>query len=87
MSKFPIQCQVVIAIDGKLSRRSFDKAGGKSPLHRISAWGRQQRLALAQIAADAKSNAITAAPDQLEMLSPKGAIVTVDALSRQRPIN
>ncbi len=33
MTKFSIQCQGVIAIDGKVLRRSFDKASGKSPLH------------------------------------------------------
>jgi hypothetical protein len=37
MSKFSIQCQGVIAIDGKVLRRSFDKASGKSPLHMVSA--------------------------------------------------
>ena len=46
----------VIAIDGKVLRRSFDKASGKSPLHMVSAWGCDQRLVLAQVATDAKSN-------------------------------
>jgi hypothetical protein len=45
----------------------------------VSAWGSEQRLVLAQIAADAKSNEITAVPKLLEMLSLKGGIVTVDA--------
>jgi len=39
MSKFSIPCQGVIAIEGKVLRRSFDKASGKSPLHMVSAWG------------------------------------------------
>jgi hypothetical protein len=67
-------------------RRSFDKASGKSPLHMVSAWGCQQRLVLAQIATDVKSNEITAVPKLLEMLSLKGTIVTTDALNCQRPI-
>jgi len=50
----------VVAIDGKVLRRSFDRASGKSALHMVSAWGCEQRLVLAQVAADAKSNEITA---------------------------
>src|SRR5271155_2593588 len=86
MSKFSIPCQGVIAIDGKVLRRSFDKASGKSPLHMVSAWGCEQRLVLAQIATDAKSNEITAIPKLLEMLKLKGTIVTADALNCQRAI-
>ena len=68
------------------SRRSFDRASGKSALHMVSAWGCDQRLVLAQIATDEKSNEITAVPKLLEMLSLKGTIVTVDALNCQRDI-
>jgi hypothetical protein len=35
----------------------------------VSAWGCEQRLVLAQIATDAKSNEITAVPKLLEMLT------------------
>ena len=52
----------------------------------VSAWGCQQRLVLAQIATDVKSNEITAVPKLLKMLSLKGSIVTVDALNCQRAI-
>jgi len=86
MGKFSQACQGVIAIDGKVLRRSFDKASGKSPLHMVSAWGCDQRLVLAQIATDAKSNEITAVPQLLKLLSLKGTIVTVDALNCQRAI-
>jgi predicted transposase YbfD/YdcC len=86
MAKFSEQCQGVIAIDGKVLRRSFDKASGKSALHMVSAWGCEQRLVLAQIATDVKSNEITAVPKLLAMLSLKGTIATVDALNCQRPI-
>jgi hypothetical protein len=75
-----------VAIDGKVLRRSFDRASGKAALHMVSAWGCEQRLVLAQIATDAKSNEITAVPKLLEMLSLKGTIVTVDALNCQRTI-
>src|SRR5207342_1113986 len=86
MTKFSAQCQGVVAIDGKVLRRSFDRASGKSALHMVSAWGCEQRLVLAQIATDAKSNEITAVPKLLEMLSLNGTIVTVDALNCQREI-
>jgi predicted transposase YbfD/YdcC len=86
MEGFSTQCEGVVAIDGKVLRRSFDKASGKSPLHMVSAWGCEQRLVLAQIATDAKSNEITAVPKLLEMLTLKGTIVTADALNCQRAI-
>lgn len=86
MAKFSQSVAGVIAIDGKVLRRSFDHASGKSPLHMVSAWGCEQRLVLAQIATDAKSNEITAVPKLLAMLSLKGAIVTTDALNCQRAI-
>jgi predicted transposase YbfD/YdcC len=86
MARFAETIQGVIAIDGKVLRRSFDRASGKSALHMVSAWGCEQRLVLAQIATDAKSNEITAVPKLLEMLSLKGTIVTVDALNCQREI-
>src|ERR1700692_639116 len=86
MAGFSEQCEGVVAIDGKVLRRSFDRASGKSPLHMVSAWGCEQRLVLAQIATDAKSNEITAVPKLLEMLRLKGTIVTADALNCQRAI-
>jgi predicted transposase YbfD/YdcC len=86
MTKFSGHCQGVVAIDGKVLRRSFDRASGKSALHMVSAWGCEQRLVLAQIATDAKSNEITAVPKLLEMLTLKGMIVTADALNCQRAI-
>ena len=86
MAAFSNAKQGVVAIDGKALRRSFDRASGQSALHMVSAWGCEQRLVLGQIAADAKSNEITAVPKLLEMLSLKGAIVTTDALNCQRAI-
>jgi predicted transposase YbfD/YdcC len=86
MTAFSETCQGVIAIDGKVLRRSFDRASGKSALHMVSAWGCEQRMVLAQVATDAKSNEITAVPELLKMLSLKGTIVTVDALNCQRAV-
>lgn len=56
-----------MAIDGMVRRRTFDRASGKSLLHMVSAWGSEQRLVLAQVATDVKSNEITAAPKLLRM--------------------
>jgi predicted transposase YbfD/YdcC len=86
MARFSETVQGVIAIDGKVLRRSFDRTSNKSALHMVSAWGCDQQMVLAQIATDAKSNEITAVPKLLEMLSLKGTIVTVDALNCQREI-
>jgi predicted transposase YbfD/YdcC len=86
MARFSKSIQGVVAIDGKVLRRSFDRASGRSALHMVSAWGCEQRLVLAQIATNAKSNEITAVPKLLAMLSLKGTIVTADALNCQRAI-
>ena len=86
MGQFSEQLQGVVAIDGKALRRSLDRAGGKSPLHMVSAWGCRQRLVLAQIATETKSNEITAAPKLLKMLTLQGTIVTTDALNCQPAI-
>jgi predicted transposase YbfD/YdcC len=86
MAHFAEASQGVVAVDGKTLRRSFDHASGKSALHMVSAWGCEQRLVLGQIAAEAKSNEITAVPKLLRMLSLEGAVVTVDALNCQRGI-
>ena len=86
MTAFSDACKGVVAIDGKVLRRSFDTASGKSALHMVSAWGCEQRMVLGQIATDVKSNEITAVPKLLRMLSLKNTIVTVDALNCQRAI-
>src|ERR1039458_1537094 len=76
----------VIAIDGKTSRRSYQKKGGKSPIHMVSAFAAQQRLVLGQVKVAEKSNEIVAIPKLLDMLAIEGAIVTIDAMGCQRDI-
>jgi len=39
MASFCAQVEGVVAIDGKVLRRSFGRAGGKSCLHMVSAPG------------------------------------------------
>ncbi|GAC1621446.1 MAG: ISAs1-like element ISEc5 family transposase [Ktedonobacteraceae bacterium] len=73
----------VIAIDGKTLRRSHDQSNGKSALHMVSARSAENRLVLAQVAVEKKSNEITAIPLLLEQLSLCGCIVTIDAMGTQ----
>ena len=42
----------VVAIDGKVLRRSFDCASGKSALHMVSAWGGTVNLGAGRLARD-----------------------------------
>ncbi|GHO48425.1 ISAs1 family transposase [Ktedonospora formicarum] len=76
----------VIAIDGKTLRRSHDQAAGKKALHLVSAWAVENRLVLAQLATEEKSNEMTAIPLLLEQLALKGCIVTIDAMGTQTKI-
>lgn len=75
----------VVAIDGKTIRGA--KANGKkSPVHMVSAWANDNNLVLGQVKVNEKSNEITAIPKLLEVLSIKGAIVTIDAMGCQTDI-
>jgi predicted transposase YbfD/YdcC len=76
----------VVAIDGKTSRRSGDKAKGRAALHMVSAWASAQRLVLGREAVDTKENEIVAIPRLLEVLELKGALVTIDAMGCQKAI-
>ncbi len=76
----------IVAIDGKLSRRSYDRATGKSAINMVSAWASENQMVLGQVKVDAKSNEITAIPDLLEMLEIAGCIVTIDAIGCQTDI-
>jgi predicted transposase YbfD/YdcC len=78
--------QGVIAIDGKTLRRSHDRAAGKKALHLVSARAVENRLVLAQIATEEKSNEITAIPLLLQQLALAGCIVTIDAMGTQTKI-
>jgi len=75
----------LIALDGKTSRRSHDRAAGKAALHLVSAFATHEKLVLGQEAVDAKSNEIVAIPALLERLAASGALagalVTIDAIA------
>ncbi len=76
----------IIAVDGKTAKGSRDRKNQRNPLHMVSAWACENRLALGQEATDEKSNEITAIPKLLELLALKGCIVTLDAMGCQRAI-
>jgi predicted transposase YbfD/YdcC len=76
----------VIAIDGKTLRRSYQKKGGKAPIHMVSAFAARQRLVLGQVKVAEKSNEIVAIPALLDLMAIEGAIVTIDAIGCQRDI-
>jgi predicted transposase YbfD/YdcC len=73
-----------VPIDGKAARGS--RGPGGTCLHTVSAWAREQRLTLAQVAVDGKSNEITAIPQLLALLDLKGALVSIDAIGCQKEI-
>jgi predicted transposase YbfD/YdcC len=78
--------QEVIAVDGKTTRRSGDRAKGRPALHLVSAWASAHRLVLGQEAVAGKENEIVAIPRLLKMLELEGALVTIDALGGHKTI-
>lgn len=76
----------VIAIDGKVLRRSHDNGIGKGAIDMVSAWACANCLVLGQVKVDEKSNEITAIPQLLKALEISGCIVTIDAMGCQTEI-
>lgn len=75
----------LVAIDGKTSRGSFDRADDKAPLHLVSAFATTNRLVLGQEAVEGKTNELAAIPVLIERLAEndglKGALVSIDAIA------
>jgi hypothetical protein len=76
----------VVAIAGKTSRRTCDRARGLGALHRVSARATADGLTPGQVAVDAKSNEITAIPHLIELLDLKGGVAAIDAAGCQKGI-
>ncbi len=76
----------VIAIDGKVLRRSHDHGIGQAAIDMVSAWATANHLVLGQVKVTEKSNEITAIPRLLEALEISGCIVTIDAMGCQTDI-
>lgn len=75
-----------IAIDGKTSRRSADRANGQGPIHTVSAYLAGAGVVLAQTQVKDKENEILAIPEVLAVLDLRGATVTLDAMGCQTAI-
>ena len=79
-----------VAIDGKTSRRSHDRAAGEAPLHLVSAFATTSRLVLGQEAVLDKANELTAIPALLARLREqnglRGALVSIDAIATNATI-
>lgn len=73
----------IVAIDGKVLRRSHDRGAGAAAIDMVSAWATDNRLVLGQVKVEATSNEIPAVPALLEVLALEGCIVTVDAMHCQ----
>jgi len=75
----------MVAIDGKTSRRSHDRATGEAPIHLVSAFATTSRLVLGQEAVPDKANELTAIPALLARLGEddglRGALVSIDAIA------
>ncbi len=76
----------LVAIDGKVSRRSHNRRAGRAAIDVVSAWAETHRLVLGQVAVADKSNEITAIPLLLEALTLEGCTVTIDAMGCQTAI-
>lgn len=79
-----------VAIDGKTSRRSHDRAEGAAPLHLVSAFATTSRLVLGQQAVPDKAGEVTAIPMLLARLAEnnglRGALVSIDAIATNATI-
>lgn len=75
-----------IAIDGKTSRRSFDRQQDKKAIHTVSAYLSAAGLVLGQKRTGEKSNEIKAIPELLRVLDLSGSTVTIDAMGCQTEI-
>lgn len=74
------------AVDGKTLKGSADASAGLGPLQLVSVWATEAHLTLGQVAVAADSNEITAIPELLGLLELRGALVTIDAIGRQKEV-
>ena len=79
-----------VAIDGKTSRRSHDRAAGVAPIHLVSAFATTAHLVLGQEAVPDKAGELAAIPVLLARLAEqdglRGALVSIDAIATNATI-
>jgi predicted transposase YbfD/YdcC len=76
----------VVAIDGKVLRRAFEKASGGGFITMVSAWSTANGVVLGQVGTTEGSNEVEAIPRLLKLLHLKGCLVTIDAAGCQTDI-
>ena len=76
----------VIAIEGKILRRTHSRNRDRGPPQLLFAWASSQRLVLGQQACQAKFNEITAFPPPARRLALTGALVPIGAMGCQTKI-
>lgn len=74
----------IIAIDGKSLRGTIKRDKEEGAVHLLHAWSCENRVCLAQMKVDDKSNEITTICSLIDQLALKGNIVTTDALNTQK---
>ena len=80
-----------VAIDGKTicgasAAREKNEKEAEGKLHMISAWICEDRISIAQVKTNEKSNEITKIPELLSTLDVRGSVVTIDAMGTQTAI-
>jgi predicted transposase YbfD/YdcC len=75
-----------IAVDGKTSRRSFERSKQRPAVHMVSAWLSEAGLVLGQTKTREKSNEIKAIPELLSVIDIRGSTITIDAMGCQTDI-
>lgn len=86
LTQYGGQRSVLIAIDGKTMRGTIP-SGESSGLHLLAAYLPEEGVVLAQVAVEAKSNEIGAAPELLEQVELKNRVVCGDAMHTQRELS
>jgi len=86
IKQLAINDETVIALDGKVMRRTLDKINGSKAVWLVNAWSVANNMCFGQIQVSDKSNEIMAIPKLLELLDIKGATITIDAMGCQTDI-
>jgi predicted transposase YbfD/YdcC len=76
----------LIAIDGKIARRSFDTVKNKQALYLVNAWASENRLVLGQFKTEGKGHEIAGIKELLNILDIKGSVISIDAIGCQKDI-
>jgi predicted transposase YbfD/YdcC len=76
----------LIAIDGKMARRSFDTPKNKQALYLVNAWASDNKLVLGQFKTQGKGHEIVGIKELLNILDIKGGIISIDAIGCQKEI-